>query len=58
MPAWRVGIVHEFIRNLKDQPIAGDVRYSTARKAYFRSLRTVVTANQRNGFVTVLCPFG
>lgn len=58
MPGWRVGVVREFIRNLKDQPITGAVRYSTASKAYFHSLRTVVTANRRNGLVTVLCPFG
>jgi len=58
MPAWRVGIVREFIRNLKDQPITGDVTYSTTSKAYFHSLRSIVTANRRNGLVTVLCPFG
>jgi len=58
MPGWRVGIVREFIRNLKDQPITGAVTYSTTSKAYFHSLRTIVTENRRNGLVTVLCPFG
>ena len=58
MPGWRVGIVREFIRNLKDQPITGAVIYSTTSKAYFHSLRSVVAENRRNGLVTVLCPFG
>ena len=58
MPGWRVGIVREFIRNLNDQPVTGAVTYSTTSKAYFHSLRTIVTDNRRNGLVTVLCPFG
>lgn len=58
MPAWRVGIAREFIRNLKDQPVTGAAIYSTTSKAYFHSLRTIVTDNRRNGLVTVLCPFG
>jgi mannan endo-1,4-beta-mannosidase len=58
MPAWRVGIAREFIRNLKDQPVTGGAVYSVANKAYFHSLRSIVTDNRRNGLVTVLCPFG
>ncbi len=58
MPGWRVGIAREFIRNLKDQPITGAAIYSTTNKAYFHSLRSIVTENRRNGLVTVLCPFG
>jgi len=58
MPGWRVGLAREFIRNLKDQPITGAPIYSTASKAYFHSLRSIVTDNRRNGLVTVLCPFG
>jgi mannan endo-1,4-beta-mannosidase len=58
MPAWRVGIVREFIRNLNDQPITGGAVYSNTNKAYFHSLRTVVENNRRNGLITILCPFG
>lgn len=58
MPAWRVGIVREFIRNLNDQPITGDVIYSATSKAYFHSLRSIVENNRRNGVITVFCPFG
>lgn len=58
MPAWRVGIVREFIRNLNDQPITGPAIYSATSKAYFHSLRTIVENNRRNGLITVFCPFG
>ncbi len=58
MPAWRVGIVREFIRNLNDQPITGGAVYSTTSAAYFHSLRSIVENNRRNGLITVFCPFG
>jgi mannan endo-1,4-beta-mannosidase len=58
MPAWRVGIVREFIRNLNEQPITGEAIYSTTSRAYFHSLRSIVENNRRNGLITVLCPFG
>lgn len=58
MPAWRVGIVREFIRNLNEQPITGDAIYSATSRAYFHSLRSIVENNRRNGLITVLCPFG
>jgi mannan endo-1,4-beta-mannosidase len=58
MPAWRVGIVREFIRNLNDQPVTGDVVYSATSKAYFHSLRSIVENNRRNGLITLFCPFG
>lgn len=58
MPAWRVGVVREFIRNLNDQPITGTAIYSATSKAYFHSLRTIIESNRRNGLITVFCPFG
>ncbi len=58
MPAWRVGVVREFIRNLNEQPITGGAIYSKTNTAYFHSLRTIVANNRRNGLITVLCPFG
>ena len=58
MPAWRVGVVREFIRNLNDQPITGGAIYSATSNAYFHSLRAIVTDNRRNGLITIFCPFG
>ena len=58
MPAWRVRIVREFIRNLHDQPITGATAYSATSNAYFHSLRSIVEDNRRNGLITILCPFG
>ncbi len=58
MLSWRVGIAREFIRNLNDQPVTGGAIYSQTSKAYFHSLRSIVSDNRRNGLVTILCPFG
>jgi mannan endo-1,4-beta-mannosidase len=58
MRDWKVTLVREFIRNLKDQPVTGAAVYSRTSGAWFHPLRAIVDSNRANGMVTILCPFG
>lgn len=55
--SWNIKIIREFIGNLREQPIEGNV-IQDAQGSYLHALQSVVDANRLNGAITILCPFG
>lgn len=57
MASWNVGIVREFIGNLREQPVTGGpVKASDG--AWLHPLQTIAERNRSQNLVTILSPFG
>ena len=57
MNDWKVGIVREFIGNLREQPIQGAALQASDGK-WYHSLQKIVDQNRAHNRITILCPFG
>jgi len=55
---WNVGIVREFIGNLRENPLAGQWATCTSNGQWLWPLQAIVDLNRANNLVTILCPFG
>jgi mannan endo-1,4-beta-mannosidase len=56
MNAWNIDIVREFVGNMQQQPVFGNVLLDN-NGAYLHSLQAVVDSNRANKKVTIICPF-
>lgn len=54
---WQVGIIREFIGNLREQPIIGGA-IQDASGQWLHPLERIVAENRAHGRITLLCPFG
>ena len=57
MNDWKVGIVREFIGNLREQPIQGAALQASDGK-WYHSLQKIVDQNRAHNRITIFCPFG
>lgn len=55
--SWNIGIVREFIGNLREQPISG-FAIQDSQGSFLHSLQNIVETNRLKNTVTILCPFG
>jgi mannan endo-1,4-beta-mannosidase len=56
MNSWHIDIAREFVGNVKQVPLAGNV-LQDANGAYLHSLQAIVDSNRINNRITILCPF-
>ena len=57
MVDWEIGIVREFIGNLREQPIDGGPVLASDGN-WYHPLQTIVDQHRAAGRITILCPFG
>ncbi|KPM32251.1 Glycoside hydrolase family protein [Croceitalea dokdonensis DOKDO 023] len=57
MATWNIGIVREFIGNLREQPIEGPA-IQDSRGVFLHSLNNIVKQHRSEGRTVILCPFG
>ena len=57
MNSWHIDIAREFIGNVKQEPLTGNVILD-ANGSYLYPLQTIVDSNRANNRITILCPFG
>jgi mannan endo-1,4-beta-mannosidase len=58
MVGWKLGLVREFIGNLKETPLDGPWAIQDKQGSWLHPLRKIVDDNRANGLVTVLSPMG
>ena len=56
MNSWNIDIVREFVGNVKEIKLTGNV-FQDATGAYLHSLQAVVDSNRANKKITIICPF-
>jgi mannan endo-1,4-beta-mannosidase len=56
MNSWKIDIVREFVGNVKEARLTGNV-FVDANGAYLHSLQAMVDSNRLNKRISVLCPF-
>ncbi|MBS1669445.1 MAG: glycosyl hydrolase family 5 [Bacteroidetes bacterium] len=57
MNNWHLDIAREFVGNMEQQPIMGNVLFDS-NGTYLYPLQTIVDSNRANNRITILCPFG
>jgi len=57
MTSWNIGIVREFIGNLREQPVTG-APVQASNGAWLHPLQAIVDRNKSQNLVTILSPFG
>jgi mannan endo-1,4-beta-mannosidase len=56
MNKWNIDIAREFVGNVKECPLTGNVLLD-ATGAYLHPLQSVVESNRKNKRITIICPF-
>ncbi|WP_462249093.1 cellulase family glycosylhydrolase [Ferruginibacter sp.] len=56
MNSWNIDIAREFVGNVKESPVTGNVLLD-GTGAYLHPLQSVVDSNRKNKRVTIICPF-
>lgn len=57
MNSWNIDIAREFIGNVKEAPLTGNVILD-ANGAYLHPLQHVIDSNRKNNRLTIICAFG
>jgi mannan endo-1,4-beta-mannosidase len=57
MNSWNIDLSREFIGNIKETPITGNV-IQDSNSSYLHSIQSIVDSNRANNRITIICPFG
>lgn len=57
MNSWKLDISREFIGNVEQQPLTGNVIQDN-NGSYLYPVQTIIDSNRANNRITIICPFG